>query len=159
MTVLSRIAVSKVQGVSRSPTCRPEPRHPLDGLRLPVIEVRGDFMLTVLEPRFGSTIWIKPTEFGRADLASISSFRKSGYINTTFNPGPEGHRVYQQPQEGMVYTLLPGGFGVLQVLEQQGDFIRVGLSGGEGRVEPIGWIKIRNDKWQLTVWPWYYDDC
>lgn len=157
-TAIAKIPVGKIRGVSHAPTCRP-PGNPLDGLRLPILDVQGDYVLAVLDPRFGSSIWIRPGEIGTHYVLQISSISKHSYINSSFNPGPAGHRVYQNPDDEKVYTMLPKEYGVLGVLQQKGDFIQVGLPYGEGGVAPIGWIKIRNESGQLTVWPWHYDSC
>lgn len=157
-TVLAKISLEKVKGVSKAPTCQPN-ANPLDGLRLPVIETQGPFVRAVLNAKYGSSTWIRPDEFGSQYTINVSSFPPGTFIRTDLLQRPEGHSVFQNPSVEEPHTILPKDYLLLKVLRQVDNFILVGLPEGEGGVKTIGWIRVRDEQGVLTVWPWYYDEC
>jgi hypothetical protein len=151
-------AVSDFGAVSRVPSCNPQGRHPLDGMKLPVISRRDSFVRLVVNAKSGKSGWFKLAELGKSEFVRLDAIPRGTHFNTDFRPQETEHRVYQSiefkhKERNAVHTLLPKYR--VHVIEQKGDFVQIAVGGDEYEAETIiGWTRLRTPKKVLTMWLW-----
>jgi hypothetical protein len=75
-------------------------------------------------------------------------------------------KLYKEPKDGSEYEVIKGEGGFtgkywpLKIVDQKNGFVRIALVGGWGdsgqgkeTFEPLGWIKVRDERGRLTIWP------
>jgi hypothetical protein len=138
----------------------------------PVIARRGDFLQIISNARTGETTWLQ-VQGSSTPLGTSVSF------NSLYpEKDPEGMEIdllfLLPPGERLVFRSAPtpaarevkvpgqvlGSAFAFKVLDRQGDFLRVGIEESpEEPVRPLGWVRMKDPKGTLRVWPALLPGC
>jgi len=134
--------------------------------RFPVVARRGEYLLAVVDARSGERAWIREHEWrGPEDYVLFNTLEEAflgAGVDVLALSREARAPLYRapSPKARSADTAMEPPLDALRVMRMQGDFAQVGISRGvEEDPEPVGWIRIRDDKGLLVVWPVMTDDC
>ena len=134
--------------------------------RYPVMEKRGDYVLAVTDARTGERVWIREHEWrGPEDYVVFNALEEAfvgSGVDVLALSRAERAALYRAPsaRARSRETAMEPPLDALRVMRVQGDFAQVGLFKGlEEDLEPVGWIRIRDEHGLLVAWPVMTDDC
>jgi hypothetical protein len=134
----------------------------------PVIERRGDFLLTVIDARTDERAWIR--EHGLDDggqdvfFSPLEDALVGRYLDVTLLRDGPSVALYRAPSSSARLTprearrRLSSGGTHLRVLRVEGDFALLDGEDGED-LQPVGWVRIRDERGLLVVWPEWVSGC
>ncbi len=88
------------------------------------------------------------------DFADVFHFTQNGK-----------RKLYQQPDQNVAFAIISKNarqFRWLKIIDQKAGFIQVGTIrylNDQPKVDPIGWIRIRDDEKRLMLWIVSADNC
>jgi hypothetical protein len=141
----------------------------IENYRYPIVFRSDPFLCIVYDPKKNLKTWVNLEEVGRdfyilrvfLDSLSIS---EDLFVDVFYFTGSVKRKVYKEPENGADFSVISEDehkYSAFKVIEQKDGFIKIGIFRWdadplkEEPVEPIGWIKIRDDKGYVTVWVKY----
>jgi hypothetical protein len=134
-----------------------------DNYRYPITAKSGKFVRIVHHSLEKSETWVNPDEvkndFGQVSVVMLKHLKKSPFYADIFYFSATGVRkLYKKPSKDSEYSLIKEKDhenSLLTIIDQKGEFVRIGASnsdpGGEP-ISPLGWIRIRDNAGALTIW-------
>lgn len=146
--------------------------HPhVENYRFPIIERQENYVCLVYDPVENLQVWINLHDINgfSQDLLMIDSLaakqKSHGFVDV-FHFTQNGRRkLYQQPDQNAAFTVISKNarqFRWLKIIDQKAGFVQVGTIrylDDQPRVDPVGWIRIRDDEKRLRLWIVAADNC
>jgi hypothetical protein len=146
--------------------------HPhVENYRFPIVERQENYVRLVYDPVENLQAWINLQELGgfHHNLLIIDTLvaKQSSYdFVDIFHFTQNGKRkVYQQPDQNAAFAVISKNarqFRWLKIIDQKAGFIQVGTIrylNDQPKVDPIGWVRIRDDEKRLMLWIVSVDNC
>lgn len=134
--------------------------------RFPVLARRGEYLLTVVDVRSNTRVWIREHEWrGPEDFVIFDDLERAlvgASVDVLALSRGGTPKLYRAPSPSARVTRRapPPPMEALRVMRVEGDFAQVGLFRGLGEeFEPVGWVRIRDERGLLVAWPIPTDDC
>ncbi len=143
----------------------------VENYRFPIVERQENYVCLIYDPVENLQAWINLQDingFSR-DLLLIDSLATKqnihGFVNV-FHFTQNGQRkLYQQPNQNAAFAVISKNdrqFRWLTIMDQKAGFIQVGTIrylNEQPKVDPVGWIRIRDDEKRLRLWIVSVDNC
>jgi len=147
----------------------------VENYRYPVTARQGEYVRLVYDPAKNLQTWINLQDFEKRfsyDLTMIDSLaaaQNSFEWVDVFPFAKTGKRkIYQQPRSDAPFTIITNAdrrFRELKIIAQQNGYLQVATvswkNGNDEKpqVNPIGWIRIRDNANKLLLWIVAVDNC
>jgi len=141
--------------------------------RFPVIKRQEHFVCLIYDPVKNLQAWINLQEltgnfyYTLVMFDSLAAKLNSYEFVDIFPFTKNGKRkLYQQPQPDARFTIISKDdlrYRQLKVVAQKDGYLQVGalsqINEKEAKINPIGWIRIRDDERRLMIWIVAVDNC
>jgi len=172
-TYSKKLKISETTPVSNFGYQDPQnpPSSSIDTYRYPIVAKSGQYLCIVYDPIKNKRAWIniKETEANfHSSIVMLENIEtpSSFFIDIFYLAKKEGVKLYKEPSKNAGFTLLidEQKYSLLRILEQKGNFIRIGIvkvgpDTNPESVESIGWIRIRDEQNMLMIWVKDEDLC
>jgi len=148
-------------------------RSPIDkfiyNYRYPIVAKFGQYLCIVYEPTKNLKTWISIEEIKEQYFPYIvmldSIKTPSRFVDIFYFTKSGRRKVYKEPLRDADFIIISteeSKYPLLNMLEQKNGFIKIGIvhvdfDTDEQRVEPLGWIRLKDDQGKLTIWIKYVD--
>lgn len=147
------------------------------GMRIPIVDRDRDYIKIVSDARNNSRIWIRLPEVAQLGFATTAhpfwltgtAYSKQdteGEPVDIFLLNENGKRkLYQSPSLDAWAKEISADSKLFNeqlpmIIKQRNGFAQIGVyRNSDGKLVSIGWIKLRDSKGRMTVWPQYAPDC
>ena len=143
-----------------------------ENYRYPIVGKSGQYLQIVYDPKKNLKAWINIKEVKEKFFTSIvmldSIKTPSPFFVDIFYLTKNGRRkLYKEPKNDADFIIISKNepkYSMLKIIEQKNGFVKIGIvhinfeTLGE-TIEPIGWIKIRDNQGMLTIWIMDIDLC
>jgi len=151
----------------------PEGTSKIENYRYPIIEMIGRHARIVYDPVKNLSAWIDLDEMEKDFFTTVTLLNALNeslpyYVDIFCFTESSRRKIYKSPAKGAEYFIAAKSdrrYGLLKVMEIGEGFVKVGnprfnsesfeLEG----VDPIGWMRIRDDQGRLTFWINDADGC
>lgn len=154
--------------------CPPLPPLDCDSLnirthRYPIVASFDRYLCVASHPVKNLRVWINVEDLKEDFKVSILMLEEinswDGFIDIFCFTESKRRKVYREPKRDSDYFIIsPKGELLLKAIEQKDGFIKIGrvdvdFDTYEESIEPIGWIRIRDDEGRLMIWIEDVDLC
>lgn len=144
----------------------------IENYRYPIVDKSDRYLQIVYDPKKNLKAWVNIKEVEENFYSTIVMLDNikipSNFFVDIFYFTKTGRRkIYNDAKKNADFTIISRDDyrdTLLRIMEQKNGFIKIGIvhvnfDTYEEFIEPIGWIKVRDDRGLLTIWIKYVDLC
>ncbi|MGH7452843.1 MAG: hypothetical protein ACRENG_15955, partial [bacterium] len=143
----------------------------VENYRFPIVARQENYVCLVYDPVENLQAWINLQELDGLHhsllmIDTLVAKQHSHDFVDVFHFTQNGQRkLYQQPDQNAAFAVISKNarqFRWLKIMDQKAGFIQVGTIrylNDQPQVDPIGWIRIRDDEKRLMLWIVSLDNC
>jgi len=132
--------------------------------RYPVTAENGDYLEIVYDAKKGSKTWVNTKELEKNFYLTIImidsiSTPLNFWVDIFYFTNSGKRKVYEQPNRNSNFKIISKKEQkhLLEIIEQKGEFIKLGIvhynyETSEDKIEPIGWVRTRDNEGMLMFW-------
>lgn len=151
-------------------------RPPIDtsyisNYRYPIVGKVNHYLCIVYDPKRNIKAWVNKNaieeNFSGVSVIIIDSLKtpSSFFVDIFYFTKSGRRKLYQESKNDADFIVISKDehkYSLLRIIEQKNGFVRIGIayvdySAGQESIEPIGWIRIRNNQGMLMIWVKYVD--
>lgn len=142
----------------------------IENYRYPIIETIGSHARIVYDPVKSLSAWINLEEtehdfYTKVTLLSDLDALSKYYVDIHGFTKSGRRKIYESPEKDAQYAIVAkSSTSLLKVIEIGEEFVKLGKprfnnDWQEEGIDPVGWIRIRDDEGKLTFWLTFFDNC
>lgn len=136
----------------------------ISNYRYPLIASDEDFLCIVYDVKNGLKTWVNKKELEKDFYVSIVMIDSlpipNRFLVNIFYFTYSGNRkLYDQPNRESKFRIISKGkrYNLLKIIEQEEEFVKLGVvrynyETSEEEIEPIGWVRTRDNEGMLMFW-------
>jgi hypothetical protein len=152
-----RLALDVIQGGNSNSHAVPADDD-ISSYRFPILKKSGQFLEIAIDSVKDSRVWVSTGDLAQGFLFEENYFSdlthlKEFLVDPFFGTRGITRRIYKKPDLSAEASELSRG--LFKVLGERNGFIQLGQDVGtedEEKIEPVGWIPIRDADGLLTIW-------
>lgn len=144
----------------------------IENYRYPIVAKFDQYLCIVYDPIKNLTTWVNIKEIEEnfsTSIVMVDSIKTPSlfFVNIFYFTKTGKRKLYQEPQNDAKFTIISKNeskYHLLKIIEQRKDFVKIGVvhvdfDTYKESIEPIGWVRIRDDQGRLMFWIADVDFC
>ena len=143
----------------------------ISNYRYPIVEEFGEYLRIAYDPINNLKVWVNRKEVEEnfhTSVVMLDSIKTPlpDFVDIFYFTKSGKRKLYKEPKKDAEFTVISEDkykYTLLKIIDQENGFVKMGIYHfvyqGESTIEPIGWIRLRDDQGALMIWIKGVDLC